>query len=66
MKNKDQIFLEQAYELICEKKKKKKTKKKSNKNIPRNTLYGGGYTYWGGMLGYGENGSGGDSGGEGQ
>jgi hypothetical protein len=68
MKNKDQIFLEEAYELICEKKKKNKIKKKSIKNIPQNALYGGGYAYWGGGLGYGEIGSGGggDSGGGGE
>ena len=62
MKNKDQIFLEEAYELICEKKRKKKTKKRGIKNIPKKSLYGGiGYGYgYGYGLGYGEGGGGGE------
>ncbi len=64
MKNKDQILLEEAYELICEKKKRKKKKKKGIKHIPQNSLYRGiGYGYGYG-LGYGEGGGEGDGGGE--
>jgi hypothetical protein len=63
MRNKDQILLEQAYDLICEKKRKKK--KKILKNIPRN-VWRGGYGYWGGALGYGNSeSSGGESSGGG-
>ena len=61
MRSKDQILLEEAYDLICEKKRKKK--KKTVKNIPHN-VWRGGYGYWGGVLGYGNNESGGGGGGD--
>lgn len=58
MKSKDQQLLEEAYELVLEKKRKKKSKKKAkNRSMERGILGG----YWG----YGNEsaGDGGDGGG---
>ena len=58
MKSRDQILLEEAYQLILEKKRKKKSKKKTKNRSMERGIFGG---YWG----YGNEsaGDGGDSGG---